>query len=313
MELEPPTDAEVEQATHLALMHRTCHRSSPLSTVEKAVAGREDGSLVKVILKTMRSLLSHESVVYDLLDGFAIRAAELLGRGRTHRGVPWILLTDVGDDDISDTDESAILTALEHLAEVHRHYMGEPARLQDVPRWGTPWLVSQVDWLCDTLPRYAAYGGSGLTDDLLAEYRQRLIEIDEVTKPFAVTLVHGDFDPGNLIRLPGGGVAALDWGLSHVNTPWVGMAHMVERFEDPVRSRLVDRYLEVGVESPNISGDTAATLGGLVHRAFFVWWHTRVIESGWTSPESYLDAISERVRYIVAAELQFFSPERNSP
>ena len=281
--------------------------------MEKAVARREDGSRVKVIVKTMRPILSHESVVYDLLDGFAIRAAELLGRGRTHRGVPWMLLTDVDDDDIADTDESAISTALKHLAEVHRHYTGDPARLQDIPGWGTSWLVSQADWLCDTLSRYAAYGGSGLTDELLTEYRHRLIEIDEVMKPFAVTLVHGDFDPGNLIRLPAGGVAALDWGLSHVNTPWVDLAHMVERFEDPVRSRLVDRYLELGAETPNISGDTAVTLGGLVHRAFFVWWHTRVIESGWASPENYLDAISERVQYIVAAELPFSSPEGNSP
>jgi hypothetical protein len=302
LKLEPPTDAEVEQATHLALMHRTCHRSSPLSTVEKAVTRREDGSRVKVILKTMRPVLSHEPVVYNLLDSFAVRAAELLGRGRTHRGVPWMLLTDVGDDDISETDESAISTALEHLSEVHRHYMGDPSRLQDVPRWGPSWLVSQADWLCDTLPQYAAYGGSGLTDDLLAEYRQRLIEIDEVLRPFAATLVHGDFDPGNLIRLPNGNVAALDWGLSHINTPWVDLAHMVERFEDPVRSRLVDRYLELGAENSDISRHTAVVLGGAVHRAFFVCWHTQVIESGWGSPEDYLDAIVERVQHIVAAE-----------
>ena len=140
LKLEPPTDAEVEQAIHLSLTHRACYRSSSLSIVEKAVARREDGSRLKVILKTMRPILSHEPVVYDLLDGFAIRAAELLGPGRTHRGVPWMLLTDVGDDDVSDTDESAISTALEHLAEVHRHYMRDPVRLQDVPRWGTPWL-----------------------------------------------------------------------------------------------------------------------------------------------------------------------------
>jgi len=75
---------------------------------------------------------------------------------------------------------------------------------------------------------------------------------------------------------------------------------MVERFEELVRCRLADRYLELSAENPSISGHTAVALGGRVHRAFFVWWHTLVIESGWGSPEDYMEAIAERVQHMVA-------------
>ena len=80
------------------------------------------------------------------------------------------------------------------------------------------------------------------------------------------------------------------------------LAHMVERFDETTRTQLCTRYLELlGADVP-MSEEAAIAMGGLVHRAFFVWWHTRVIEEGWGSLAEYGDLIVRRMQQVASRD-----------
>lgn len=296
---KPPTDVEVAEATGYEVETRALLRSSPLSTVERVALRRHGGLPLQAVIKTTRPILAHEARVNSLLDGFSIVAAALLGDARTLHGDPWMLLTEARGADVDDDDWPTALLALEGLAEVHLRYLGHSNELEGVPRWDPTWLAAEADRTCETLRRIGADDGLPLTDEMLGAYRGRLELTAEALRPIGVTLVHGDFDPGNLVCMSGNRVAALDWGLSHVSTPLVDLAHMVERFCEATRSRLSARYLgALGIET-GVSEEAAVAAGGLAHRAFFIWWHTRVMEEGWGAPAEHGELIVQRVQSVV--------------
>lgn len=297
---KPPTDADVAEATGYEVESRAHLRSSPLSTVERAVLRKADSSRLRVIIKATRSALAHETRVYSLIQGFPICAADLLGSGETRHGDPWMLLSEVSGFGVDEGDGCSAGLALEGLAEVHSRYLGQPGELAGVPRWDPSWLASEAEGTCDALSRLGVDGGLPVAGDLLAAYRDAIESAAEAVRPIGVTLVHGDFDPGNLVRLSGDRVAALDWGLAHCSTPLVDLAHLVERFAEPARSRLSARYLELLGADVALSEDAAVAMGGLAHRAFFVWWHMRVIEEGWGPLPDYGDLIVRRVQQVAS-------------
>ena len=89
-------------------------------------------------------------------------------------------------------------------------------------------------------------------------------------------------------------MAALDWGLSHINTPLVDLAHMVERFSESDRHGIVAAYLDaVDLEFDTPEG--AVELGLLAHQCFFVWWHSFIVARGWVQPDPYAQSIADRV------------------
>ena len=296
---QPPTDDEVATATGYKLQSRTLHRSAHLSTVEKGDIELKDASRRGVFIKTTRPTLAHEIKVYALLTRFDLPTADLLGTGRTLYGDPWMMLSAIGGNPVTVEDETAIALALDQLAEIHSHYLDQPDELRDIPQWSPAHLAKQADHTCEVLSRYSATNPP--SQSLLAEYSQRLAAIAEMLQPLGTTLVHGDFDPGNLLCRANHSVAVLDWGLSHRSSPLIDLAHMVERFDEPKRASFCDDYLQrLGIDIPVA---TAVALGGLAHRAFFIWWHTTVIENGWAPATAYRDLIAQRMRYVVATPI----------
>ena len=294
----PPTNEEVADSGSYVLESRAAHRSSPVSTVERATVTQSDGERRQVFVKTVRPIVAHEELAYTLLEDFPIRAGTRLDTGQTRDGNSWLILADVGNEDVADDDESAIRIALGRIAQLHSHYFR--AELPGIPRWDLPWLAAQSHETCDALHRYSVASGLALTPELLDAYQESIREAVGALGSIGTSLVHGDFDPANLLRT-GDGIAAIDWGLSRRGSPLIDLAHMVERFQEPFRSRLAGHYLESLTVDIDLSEQTAVALGGLAHRAFFVWWHSTVIENDWDAVCEYGHVLAQRVRHVASA------------
>ncbi len=299
-ELSGPPDSAVAEACGLQVLKRRTLRRSALSAVERLTLSSTTGQVTEYILKTTRPELSHERRVYRLLKGFKLCPARLVGDGITREGNPWFMMTPVDEvREIEETDVDAIEDSLRLLAEVHRHFIGTRDRA-GVPQWDIAWIMSQWPDTWEVLTRLgSALDLTGLDRSTLQAYGERLHQLRESSRNFPITLVHGDFDPGNLVAARDG-IGVLDWGLSHLNTPLIDLAHMVERFPNETRARLSRVYLDTVCLDVSMSEIDAVRTGGLIHRAFFVWWHTMMIDRGWASAEDLIEVVQSRIAEVVA-------------
>ena len=295
-----PSDAEIEDLVGSRVVRRQVHRSASLSTIEIVGLASDGGAETEAILKTTRPALSHEPVVYRLLEGYPASPVHLIGTGVTLAGDPWLLLTRIREVRDIEPDEATAELALSALAEVHRGYYGETEELSDIPRWDIDWIASQSSSTCEILDSLIRSSKlPTLSRSTLGVYKEQLAVLRESTANLERTVVHGDFDPGNLIATEHG-IGAIDWGLSHINTPLIDLAHMVERFAPEVRKRLAGAYLEGLPLEPRMSAGEAIRLGGLIHRAFFIWWHTTVIEKEWAAAKNYVEVLQTRIAEVAA-------------
>ena len=294
-----PSDAEVAEATASRVLRRETIRSTALSVTERIWLLDGDDQSSTAILKSTHPLVEHEALVLSLVSQFEICGAPLLEQPRFPEcGKSWFLTADLGEELAEPADAEGCLTALIGLAEVHRFFLDRYDLLQEVPK-------RDMDWLCEHWPRthrrLEALGrSSDITwgDGLLAKYEQGLRELSADRCLRRLSLVHGDFDPGNLADLDTGEVVALDWGLSHKASPLIDLGHMLERFTESVRLMLAHRYFEeLGVDyGPGV--EDLVRLGGVAHSAFFVWWHTYLIEEGLAGVDELSESIVRRVEVV---------------
>ncbi len=302
MELTPPSNAQIQDGRQV--ISRTLIRKTDLSIVERVHFQQAGVAAFHAILKTTCPALHHECHAYALVGGFKICAASLIACGKkTDSTDAWLLLTDVGEGSDITSSTATIGQALEDLAHMHRHYLGQIDTLAGIPRRDPKWMSSSAGEITDSIRTLSHKHNLDLSETTLLSFQQ---QIEELSKQFQVdhlTLVHGDFDPGNLHILPTGEVSALDWGLCHINTPLADLAHMVERFNQRDQIKLVERYLcSLGIDQ-EINPKDAVGWGSLAHRTFFVWWHSFIIANGWSRAENYLSAITSRVKSIASSTL----------
>ena len=303
MELTPPAEACLEKITGREVASRHLARKTDLSVVERVtmVGGQNEGQTA--ILKTVCPALAHESTVHEAVQNTDICAAKLLAAGGREAGHDaWLLLRDVQTEPFDEMTADEARDALLGIRGLHRAWLGRTVALSGIPRRDLTWLAEQADETAGHLRHLSRNEGLGLDDATIDIYRARLIELADRNRPRALTLVHGDFDPGNVVRLSSGSLAALDWGLAHLNTPLVDLAHMAERFPRLEQTRIAESFLNSGAAT----GSTEAALetGLISHRAFFVWWHSLIAANGWSSATSYVHSIRERVRAVSRTMIQ---------
>ena len=131
-------------------------------------------------------------------------------------------------------------------------------------------MSSAAGEITNSVDRLSDIHDLGLSHATLVSFERRVEGLAERFGEDSLTLIHGDFDPGNLHTLPSGEVTALDWGLCHISTSLADLAHMVERFNEPEQLALADRYLKSLGTDQGIYPTDAVAWGALVHRTFFV-------------------------------------------
>ena len=296
MKLRAPTDEQLASIAGLAVETRSTINRGHLSLVER-IRLRQSETSKSAILKTACPALAHERHVHAAVQDYAICAPVLLDAGDADDDHDaWLLLSDVDEVPFDELTPAQAVQPLVDLAAVHRAYLGHK-RLTGVPRRDPSWLVEQAEETAELLLHLVRCQELGVEEELVSAYPDRLRMLAEQHEGEQLTVVHGDFDPGNLIRMPSGQFAAMDWGLGHLNTPLVDFAHMAERFPKPEQSRLAVEF----AEAVGLSGRDPEQLldtGLLAHRAFFVWWHSHIVAEGWAPLEDFQLAITQRVGLI---------------
>jgi hypothetical protein len=292
-----PTTQQLVELSGIEITGRIVVRTTNLAVVERVeLAGTEPST---AILKTTRPEMQHEGAVYELASSLDMCGAPLLAAG-INSGFPWILVKDLGPQlDDRQPGIADIGNALESLARFHAEFSGSPVNIPNLIDRSPAALLAPDTGLVDLVKE--VHGRTGRT---LAPTRiNALIETLQIaaaamkTHPF--TIVHGDFDPGNL-AYGSHRWHVLDWGLSHQNTPLVDVAHMVMRFPGHERSQLTNRYLQAAHDAGLLFegiGDTASAvqLADIAHRAFFIWWHSYCIVHLGSPVDSLASAVFARL------------------
>ena len=185
----------------------------------------------RVWLKSVPPFFAHEGPVIDWLDDPALPS--LLGseRGR-------VLAADIPGADQYGAPEPVLMQAVDTLVAIQDRVASSVDELfaLGLPDWRWAALRALVD---DVVARHGheldALEQSRLAE-LLAQYDARAAAIDACGVP--VSLVHGDFHPGNL-RAGGDALVILDWGDCGVGCPLLDVAAMaVDQAEGPTPALL---------------------------------------------------------------------------
>ena len=193
------------------------------------------------------------------------------------------------------------------MAQLHRYYIQHPDPLEQagILRCDRSWYETLGVTLTEMFQRldedFDLVLPAGVREGVIRRIMALSLQVDE----FPRTLVHGDFDPGNVVMLAEDQVGALDWGLAQCGVPLIDVAHMVGRFDVPTRLSMTRCYLEsLNLSVFALDSEEAVlrlvTLGDLLHQAFFLWWHSRVVLNGWEDSETYRRAIWNRAHTLAA-------------
>ncbi len=299
MAFAPPTGAVLRQATGTDLAARYTLSKTSLSIVERVA--RTDGTTA--ILKTVHPALRREARVHELAACFRICAAHLLAASAPDEDPAWLLIEDLGEGAGKGAlRPEQIAQALIDLAALHRHYATKSVSLDsDIPRCDGTWLEEMRLHMPATFTHLQRVHGLDIDGQVQRRFDTRLAHLAETLEHYPLTLVHGDFDPGNLARLDDGRVAALDWGLGHANVPLVDLAHMIGALDAESRIPIAAAYLEaLDLPAPYAATSEAAIarlveLGDQLHKVFFIRWHSRIVVNGWGPARPYLDTLQDRV------------------
>ena len=306
--MTPPHSNMLSQIMQAPLIERQLMHQGPLSIVERVVFGA--AALRPMILKTIRPALASELRAHRLASSFPICAAPLVASSETDAsaGTQWLLMDEVHDrhNDTSWTPEQ-LTYALVELAQLHRAYIQNPAPLE------------QAELLCCDNPWYEKVGATlpeifqqldrdydlSLPSDVRDRVSQQIVALAVQVERLPRTLVHGDFDPGNVVMISEDRIAALDWGLAHCNVPLIDVAHMVGRFDAATSRSMAVRYfeaLDLPVFPLRSKEDVLkfVVLGDYLHQVFFLWWHSHMVLSGWEEVDVYKRAIWERSHALAA-------------
>lgn len=142
-----------------------------------------------------------------------------------------------------------------------------------------------------------------LTPDIIERFKQKKEVIEKTLikiKPLKRTLVHGDFDIGNIFFKiqddQNKKIIAIDWGLSHIDLPIIDMANLLNSLEtitEDDRKYIYECYLRVAQKKfpKNYSLTDFQTFGMILHRLFFIEYQLTTLETSSTSMEEYYEQI----------------------
>jgi hypothetical protein len=296
MKLTPPADQQIESVTGLAIIDRTTIQLGHLSWVERLRVHQSDTGNT-LVLKTVCRALAHERHVHAAVQDYSICAPKLLAADDASADHDaWILLSDVEKVTFDELRADEATQALVALAAVHQACLGRPD-VTDIPRRDLSWLAEHSHETAEHLTFLIQRQGLDLGMASIPVYCEQLKMLAERHGAQELTVVHGDFDPGNVVCLSSGQFASLDWGLGHLNTPLVDFAHMAERFTRVEQDQIGAAFANA-VGLPQRIDDLMLETGLIAHRAFFIWWHAMIVAEGWAPIDDFQHAIAQRVGFV---------------
>jgi hypothetical protein len=215
------------------------HQLGELSVVLRATTGGADA-----FMKASVHAFRHEAVLTQALARHMPEVVpEVLA---VEPAYGWLLMRDMGAQELGHQDASRWGAGLESLAAVQQSWLGQATELArlGVPVRSLPALAAEVHAWAEDDDAMAELGPEHrdqwtASAPALVEACRRLHEIGP-----GPTLVHGDFHPWNVV-LGSAGVRIFDWTDAAISHPFVDLATYLPRTTDlSVRRHLLETYLE---------------------------------------------------------------------
>ena len=210
----------------------------------------------------------------------------------------------------SDITINYYKTIADKLASFHLKYSNiSNLKNHDIPIFGIPRYLEIIDKLGNRLKILSDTENHEylLDKDLVKEFNNYIGSIKAYLDPFKetiMTLVHGDFDTGNIIvSRTDKDIYAIDYGLSHIDLPIIDIAHLLTATEMNIniRREIFEIYFEKTSKlfPSTMSLQDVRNAGRIMHLLFFLDWYLFAIEKKIVPPNFYFEQIHHRVTYLV--------------
>lgn len=268
-----------------------------------------DSSNKKYVLKTVRRPLKNEIIIHKFVNDFTINGAKFIaGYSSDFFNLYFIVMEYIDnltpvynfeDGDVIE-DYAELVT---NLASFHVEASKKVRKIQ-IDDFKYEYYNKLLFKFNEKLPvlgkaiNHELY----LTPDIMERFDQNTDLIQKQLlkiKPLKRTLVHGDFDIGNIffkVTKNNRKITAIDWGLSHIDAPIIDIANLLnslENLSDDARNYILDSYLKVAHKKfpRNFSLDNFQSIGMVLHRLFFIDYQLNTLETSTTSVEEYYEQI----------------------
>lgn len=300
------------------LIRRRMIHQSYFSQVERIILELQQGERKSYILKSLSDPLKHEVINHRMVSNTDLVAARALASMYDERREHyWILMEDVEFRYLHEQPSLENLKAtVEKLAHFHLNFIPITSKIdkQRVLRHDHRWYLTEGERITRRIGFFSEkniYKVDGRSMDGFNKFIQNLpIFISEVEK-LPITLIHGDFDCGNvvLIKKDGGNerIGAMDWGLSHIDLPLLDLAHLLssvsvwhseKRIREVMRSYYNIVAPVMGLNEKFNSFCHKIHLGEALHNLYFVDWFTECILNNWGQTDLMSNAAEEKISRI---------------
>ena len=202
--------------------------------------------------------------------------------------------------------------AVRLLGEMHLLSMQKLDILRDqikIPVYDVKWYLDNVDRIIFEISRLSIYypHPEYLPKELISNLQRSVSKIKyylNAISDIPNTLVHGDFDSGNIIFYHKGkhvgNVKVLDWGHGHIGPPVIDIAHLFNSlgyFDYESKIMLIAEYLKTcrPLYSKNVEFSLLIIGGTIVHYLYHLNFKLKAIEQKYVLPEFFVEQIHKRV------------------
>lgn len=212
-------------------------------------------------------------------------------------------------------EDELYFEAVRLLGEMHLQSMQKIDYLKEqiqIPTYDVKWYLDNVDRIIFEISRLSIHNQNPdyLPKDLIStlqrlsskmkEYLNEIIDIPN-------TLVHGDFDSGNLIFFHRGkytgNVKVIDWGHGHIGPPVIDIAHLFNSlgyFDYERKIMLIAEYLKTcrPLYSKNVEFSLLIIGGTIIHYLYHLNFKLKAINENYVQPVFFIEQIHKRVSML---------------
>ncbi|MHA2363997.1 MAG: phosphotransferase [Candidatus Hodarchaeales archaeon] len=317
--VEKPTNSVLEnhlsklsQTRNLSVKSRNDLDKNPFAHLETLFFHEQPET--PYILKSVVPYFSSEIHVHRHANRCTVNGARLIYGYTDSEELNFILMEKIQDLKpiyLVPQDESIqyYYEIAEKLADFHLRSQKSVKSLKklNVHHYGTKWYQKNIKEIAKNICELSDKINHEifLSKGLVKKFEQSIQSLKEMFKPFEkskLTVVHGDFDVGNIF-IKNDTVCAIDWGMGHLDAPMIDIAHLVNALGDldiGTRRSIFAEYFERArkLYPKNVSMHYIRNVGTLMHILFFLNFQLYAVQH-LVNPDYFYEQIHNRVKHLV--------------
>ena len=212
-------------------------------------------------------------------------------------------------------EDELYFEAVRLLGEMHLLSMQKMDYLKDqiqIPTYDVKWYLDHVDRIIFEISRLSIHypHPEYLPKELISTLQRSVTKIKYYLNEIIDipnTLVHGDFDSGNIIFFQKGkhigSVKVLDWGHGHIGPPVIDIAHLFNSlgyFDYERKIMLLAEYLKTcrPLFSKNVEFSLLIIGGTIIHYLYHLNFKLKALAENYVQPEFFIEQIHKRVTML---------------